>query len=132
MSSNAKSTGKWVSNRVLQQKQQQTPSGPAAGGAGGPGNGGSATGAATTGSKIMEDKAIAAARIKENQSNVGQEAEVPESKYFEVQEGIDALSNLAHNSEPVVYELFREATIKPLQTSEEFNTKLMEQLQKAK
>ncbi|KPI87783.1 hypothetical protein ABL78_3141 [Leptomonas seymouri] len=120
MSSGKTGGNKWVSTRVLQQKQQQTP----------------ATAPATSnvaaGSKIMEDKAIAAARIKENQSSPAPETEVPESKFFEVQEATDALSNLAHNAEPTVYELFGEPIIKQHQTAEAFHALIMEQVQQTR
>ncbi|AYU78788.1 hypothetical protein LdCL_220014500 [Leishmania donovani] len=119
MSSASKASGgKWVSPRVLQYKQQQGPTiGPASG------NGGA-------GSKIMEDKAIAAARIKDSQSSPAPEVEVAESKFFEVQEATDALSNLAHNAESTTYELCGKPVVKPHQSAEEFHKMIMEQVQK--
>lgn len=116
--SSAKSGGnKWVSTRVLQQKQQQGPTTAPSGGN------------APAGSKIMEDKAIAAARIKDSQSSPAPETEVPESKVFEVQDATDALSNLAHNADPTVYTLCGEAVVKQHQSAEAFHTRIMEQVQ---
>ncbi|KAL7697838.1 hypothetical protein N2W54_002527 [Lotmaria passim] len=117
MSSSKTGGSKWVSTRVLQQKQQQGP------------NATQATGNTVAGAKIMEDKAIAAARIKESQSSPAPETEVPESKFFEVQEATDALSNLAHNAEPTVYELAGEPVVKPHQSAEAFHALIMERVQ---
>ncbi|KPA85711.1 hypothetical protein ABB37_00084 [Leptomonas pyrrhocoris] len=115
--SSGKTGNKWVSTRVLQQKQQQTPAAAPT------------SGNAVAGSKIMEDKAIAAARIKDSQSSPSPETEVPESKFFEVQEATDALSNLAHNADPKVYELCGEPVVQPHQTAEEYHALIMEQVQ---
>ncbi|KAG5504963.1 hypothetical protein JKF63_04410 [Porcisia hertigi] len=118
MSANKTSGGKWVSPRVLQYKQQQGPTtGPTSG------NGGA-------GSKIMEDKAIAAARIKDNQGNPTSEVDVADSKFFEVQEATDALSNLAHNADSSVYRVLGKAVVRPHQSTEEFHQMIMEQVQK--
>ncbi|KAG5501680.1 hypothetical protein JIQ42_05531 [Leishmania sp. Namibia] len=116
-STNKTSGGKWVSPRVLQYKQQQGPTTGTASGNGG------------AGSRIMEDKAVAAARIKDSQSSPAPE-EVVESKFFEVQEATDALSNLAHNAESSTYELRGKPLVKPHQSSEDFHKMIMEQVQK--
>lgn len=125
--------GKWVSQRV-QQHQQQTVPAPAAAGASVPRH---AAGAGATnappGSKIMEDSAIAAQRIKESQA-IGTRprptAEVPVVTVFERQEATDALSNLTHNDEWVLYEKKgAERVFVPAQTTTEFNEKMMKELQ---
>ncbi|KAK7195624.1 hypothetical protein NESM_000491300 [Novymonas esmeraldas] len=109
--------GKWVSSRVQQQKQQQGPTtGPTSG------NG--------AGSKIMEDKAIAAARIRDNQASPAPEIEVAESKVFEVQDATDALSNLAHNADSSTYELAGKPAMKVHQSADDFHKAIMEQVKK--
>lgn len=117
MSSNKVGGSKWVSTRVLQQKQQQVPSTTPS------------SGNAPAGSKIMEDKAIAAARFKDHQGSAAPDTEMPESKVFEVQEATDALSNLAHNADPTMYELTGDAVVEEHQSAEAFHELLMEQVQ---
>lgn len=106
-----------MSTRVLQQKQQQGPTTTPA------------SGNVSAGSKIMEDKAIAAARFKEHQDSPMPDSEVAESKVFEVQEATDALSNLAHNADSSMYELSGEALVKEHQTADAFHDLIMEQVQ---
>lgn len=103
--------GKWVSRRV-QQHQQAQPT--------------------TTGSKVMEDSAIAAARIKENQSSPAPDVDVPAATIFERQEATDALSNLSHNSEPLPFELQGDVRFEPCQTSDEFHAKLLKKKEEEK
>ncbi|CCW65574.1 unnamed protein product [Phytomonas sp. EM1] len=124
---------KWVSKRVQEQQHRDSAEPNLAPNAPGP-----ASGVHALGSKILDDSTIAASRIKESQQSgsLGPEVEVPLSTVFERQEATDALSNFSHNAassgaEVQTYFLQREPTFKPSQSSDEFHTKLLKDLEVA-